>query len=96
MFIEVNEIGRYCLNNEKDENGHWIYKPVVLGRVLINTEHIRNVSIAGFDWENEKEYKVKENSQRYIVNFDKDRYVYIDIESYNKIRNLVIDKENCI
>ncbi len=96
MFVEINETSRYCLNNEKDENDNWKYKEVVLGKVLINTEHIRNVSIAGFDWENEKEYKVKENSQRYIVNFDKDRYVYIDIESYNKIRNLVIDKENCI
>ncbi len=49
MFVEINETSRYCLNNEKDENDNWKYKEVVLGKVLINTEHIRNVSIAGYE-----------------------------------------------
>lgn len=96
MFIEINETGRYCLNNEKDANDNWKYKEVVLGKVLVNTEHIRNVSIAGFEWENTKEYKIKENSQRYIINFDKDRHIYTDKEGYEKIKNLVLNKENCI
>ena len=96
MFIEVNEVERYCFNNEKDKNGDYKYISVIIGKILVNTEHIRNVSISRFDWENKEKYIVKEGSQQYVVNFDRDRYIYTDLEGYNKIRNLVVDKENCI
>lgn len=90
MFIEINEIGRYNPDNKKNENGDWLYIDVIEGKILINTDEIRCVSIDGFEWEDRKRCIVKEGSQRYTVYFDKDRYVRTDIESYEKIKNLVI------
>ena len=96
MFVEINEVERWRFNNETNKNGDNVYKQVIIGRILVNTDHIRNVSISNFEWENKEKYLIKEGSQQYVVHFDKDRYVYTDLEGYNKIKNLVVDKENCI
>lgn len=89
-FIEINEVGRYS-TKEKDKKGNTIYQTVIEGKVLINTEHIRCVSISGFDWEDDDNHIIKEGSQRYCVYFDKERSVYTDIESYNKIKDYVLN-----
>ena len=94
MFIEINEISRYCNNNEKDEKGSWKYTSVIIGKIIINTDEIRCISVDGFEWENKEKYIVKEGSQRYTVYFDKDRYVKTDIESYNKIKKYLINETN--
>ena len=94
MFIEINEIGRYCNNNEKKENGNWMYIPVIIGKIIINTDEIRCISVDGFEWEDYSKYLVKEGSQRYCVYFDKDRCVHTDIESYNKIKKYLINENN--
>lgn len=89
MFIEVNEVGRYT-TNEKNSNGDYIYKQVIEGKILVNTDTIRCVSISGFEWKDKDNFIVDEDKIRYCIYFDKDRSVYIDIESYEKIKNLVI------
>lgn len=94
-FIEINEIGRYS-TREKDKKGNTVYHTVIEGKILINTEQIRCVSISGFDWEDVDNHIIKEGSQRYCVYFDQDRSVYTDRESYDKIKKFVlpIDKDN--
>ena len=94
MFIEINEVGRYPTKNT-DKNGNTIYNTIIEGKVLINIDLIRCVSLSGFDWEYPPEnHVIQEGSQRYCVYFDKDRYVYTDIESYNKIKQLVLNNDN--
>lgn len=93
-FVEVNEIGRYP-TKKTDVNGNTIYENIIEGKILVNTNMIRCISINGFDWEYPPEnHVIKEGSQRYCVYFDKDRYVYIDHESYDKIKECVIKSEN--
>ena len=82
MFIEINEVGRYTVNDKTIT--------VIQGKILINTDQIRCVSIYNFDWKDKEKHIVDYDSIRYCVYFDKDRYVYTDIESYDKIKNLVI------
>lgn len=82
MFIEINEIGRYTVNDKTIT--------VIQGKILINTDQIRCVSVYNFEWKDKEKYIVDYDSIRYCVYFDKDRYVYTDIESYEKIKNLVI------
>ena len=94
MFIEINQISRYCNNNEQDDKGNWKYKAVVIGKILINTDEIRCISVDGFEWEDREKYIVKENSQRYCVYFDKDRYINTDLQSYNKIMKYVLTEES--
>ena len=94
MFIEINEISRYCNNNETDNGGNWKYKQVIIGKIIINTDEIRCISIDGFEWEDKEKYIVKEGSQRYCIYFDKNRSVNIDIESYNKIKKYLINETN--
>ena len=93
MFIEINEIGRYS-TTRKDESGDTIYDTVIEGKILINTDEIRCISITAFKWADPERHIVEEGSQRYCVYFDKERYVNTDIESYNKIKKLVIREEN--
>ena len=92
MFIEINEVGRYRINFAFSSDYEYI--TVLEGKVLINTNEIRCVSIAGFDWEDENKKIIKEGSQRYCVYFDKDRSINTDLESYNKIKDAVIKKED--
>lgn len=82
MFVEVNEIGRYTINGKNVS--------VIEGKILINTEQIRCISISGFDWLDKDKLLVNYDTIRYCIYFDKDRYVYTDIESYNKIKECVI------
>ncbi len=82
MFIEINEVGRYTVNDKTIT--------VIQGKILINTDQIRCVSVYNFEWKDKNNYIVDYDSIRYCVYFDKDRYVYTDIESYEKIKNLVI------
>ena len=91
MFIEINEIGRYSNNNEKGDDGNWLYQSVPIGKILINTDEIRCISITRFNWLDSSKYIVKDGSQQYCIYFDKDRYVNTDIESYNKIKKYVIN-----
>lgn len=93
MFIEVNEIGRYNFNNEKNNNGECEYQDIIIGKSFINIDHIRAISITRFKWKDKKNYIVEEGSQGYCIYFDKDRYLYTDIESYNKIKE-AISKES--
>lgn len=89
MFVEVNEVGRYT-TKETNSKGEYIYKQVIEGKILVNIDTIRCISISGFDWKDKDNLIVNEDSIRYCIYFDKDRSVYIDNESYEKIKNLVI------
>ena len=88
MFVEINEVGRY--SNTKNSKGEYIFKQVIEGKILINTDQIRCISVYDFNWKDKENYIVDYDSIRYCVYFDKDRYVYTDIESYEKIKKLVI------
>ena len=93
MFIEINEIGTYQ-TNEQDNNWEFITKTIIKGKVIINTDLIRCISICSFEWENADEYIIKEGSQLYCTYFDKDRYITTDIESYNNIKKLIINNNS--
>ena len=93
MFIEINEIGTYQ-TNEQNNNWEYITKTIIKGKVIINTDLIRCISICSFEWENADECIIKEGSQLYCIYFDKDRYITTDIESYNKIKKLIINNNS--
>lgn len=90
MFIEINEIDTYS-TNERDDNWDFITKTIIKGKVIINTDLIRYIGIYSFKWEDADKYIIKEGSQLYSIYFDKDRYLYTDIESYNKIKKSIIN-----
>ena len=94
-FVEINEVGSYD-TGQHDSEGYAIWKKYIKGKILINTEHIRCVSISGCKFKDKANHIVDENSLSYTVYFDKDRYVTIDIESYNKIRDIVLKQDNDI
>ena len=75
---------------KKNSQGEYIFKQVIEGKILINTDQIRCISVYDFNWKDKENYIVDYDSIRYCVYFDKDRYVYTDIESYEKIKKLVI------
>ena len=62
----------------------------IKGKILINTDQIRCISVYDFNWKDKENYIVDYDSIKYCVYFDKDRYVYTDIESYEKIKKLII------
>lgn len=91
-FVEINEVGSYDTGGY-DSEGYAIWKHYIKGSILINTEHIRCVSISGYKFKDKANHIVDEDSLTYTVYFDKDRYVTIDIESYNKIKDTVLKKD---
>ena len=88
MFVEINEVGRY--SNKTNSEGEYIFKQFIKGKIIINTDQIRCISVYDFNWKDKENYIVDYDSIKYCVYFDKDRYVYTDIESYEKIKKLII------
>ena len=93
MFIEVNEMASYA-TDKHDSKGYVISGHYIKGKILINTDFIRSISISSYRLKDEVNHIVDEDSIVYTVYFDKDRSETIDIESYNKIKNYLIKKED--
>jgi len=93
MFVEVNEVGQYA-TKEMNSKGEYIYKQVIEGKILVNTDTIRCISVSGFEWKDRDNLIVDKDSIRYCIYFDRDRSVCIDIESYNKIKKYILGSNN--
>lgn len=93
MFVEVNEVGRYA-TKEMNDKGEYIYKQIIEGKILVNTDTIRCISISGFEWKDRDNLIVNKDRIRYTIYFDRDRSVDIDIESYNKIKKYILSSNN--
>ena len=94
-FVEINEVGHYYTGSD-DSQGNSIYDEVIKGKILVNIDHIRCISIYGFSWKDKSKHIVKEGSQIYCIYFDEDRSVCTDKESYDKIKKYVLSLNNDI
>lgn len=93
-FIEINEVSKYnycpdSLKGTKQETTS--YRKIILGKVLINFEQIKCVSVASWNWKDTDHIVVDEKTITYSIKFENGVEIYTDVESYNKIKNLVID-----